>query len=177
MEFTLYYRGPLKSNARPKDKHTIRCVLHEQLSVLWQQEPLGHFLQPKHTPPAITVAGFAFQPLVRKQWHMIADLHIVMLRPEAPGSLITQGGDIDNRLKTLFDALRIPKTATELPQGAIPSPTQTPFFGLLEDDNLITGIQVQTEQFLEPGAGKNEVVLLIRVRTKKTNATWENLGL
>jgi len=100
-----------------------------------------------------------------------------MLRPEAHGSLITHGGDIDNRLKTPLDALRMPQHQNELASGEPPKVHQSPFFCLLEDDNLITGIRVRTEQLLELDADNNKVILLIRVRTKKTTTTWENLSL
>ena len=48
---------------------------------------------------------YVFVPLVTREMDVVAELSIIMLRPEIPGQLVTQGGDIDNRLKTLFDAL------------------------------------------------------------------------
>ena len=58
---------------------------------------------------------------------------IFMLRPEVPGAIITQGGDIDNRLKTLFDALRMPQNENELPKDEIPGTDEVPFFWLFPD--------------------------------------------
>ena len=43
MEFVLYYRGSLKANGRPTDKHKLRKHFHKQLSELWNQEPLINF--------------------------------------------------------------------------------------------------------------------------------------
>ncbi len=43
MNFTLYYRGQLKSNGGPKEKHLLRKSFHPQLKTLWSQEPLSHF--------------------------------------------------------------------------------------------------------------------------------------
>ena len=40
MDLVLRYRGPLSSTGSPQDKQRIRCVLHPQLEVLCQQEPL-----------------------------------------------------------------------------------------------------------------------------------------
>jgi hypothetical protein len=40
-----------------------------------------------------------------------AELDIILLRQQAKGGLVGQGGDIDNQLKTLFEALRIPSKA------------------------------------------------------------------
>jgi hypothetical protein len=48
-----------------------------------------------------------FAPLVTDKLHLICDLKVTMLRPGEPGGVISVG-DIDNRLKTLFDALSIP---------------------------------------------------------------------
>jgi hypothetical protein len=64
---------------------------------------------------------------VCSQLRLVARLSIVMLRPEPPGSIITAGGDIDNRLKTLFDALRMPKVISEIPNGDAPQIGETPF--------------------------------------------------
>src|SRR6185437_9442927 len=108
---------------------------------------------------------------------MVAELSITFLRPEPPGSLVTQGGDIDNRLKTLFDALRMPKDISELPPGDAPAEGETPFFCLLEDDNLITKIAVNTDRLLKPPPKPSHVVLLIHVTTKPTRLIWANIGL
>jgi len=124
-----------------------------------------------------TVGPFTFVPLVNPRVDLIAELDIVLLRPEPPGSIITQSGDIDNRLKTLFDALRMPHNLAELPQGEAPAPDEPRFYVLLEDDNLIQHVAVRTDRLLEPTVDPLEVVLMIRVATKVTGATMDNLGL
>lgn len=96
-----------------------------------------------------------------------------MLRPEEPGNLITAGGDIDNRLKTLLDALRYPKNANEIPVDVLPDVDENPFHCLLEDDNLITGLSVTTDRLLQP-AGPNAVELLIAVQINPTVMTHGN---
>jgi hypothetical protein len=89
-------------------------------------------------------------------------------------------GDLDNRIKTLLDALKIPNDK-ELPSGAKPSGTENPFFCLLEDDSLITHIRIITDRLLvskdeqeiietvpgEKGSKHpgNWVYLIIRVKT------------
>jgi len=76
-------------------------------------------------------------------------LEILFLRRDNPGYLIASGGDIDNRIKVLFDGLRMPNTVAEL--GGIPlEPDEDPFFCLLEDDNLITSVSVTTDRLLIP---------------------------
>jgi hypothetical protein len=41
-------------------------------------------------------------------------LNILFLRADIPGKVV-QSGDIDNRLKTLFDALRMPQPTWKWP--------------------------------------------------------------
>jgi hypothetical protein len=98
---------------------------------------------------------------------LICELRIFLLKPEAPGSLVTQAGDIDNRLKTLFDALRVP-TENEIPKDAKPEPDEDPFFCLLEDDSLIAKIEVDSDRLLRKTQKSTDVHLDIRVVTKPT---------
>ncbi|MGA2445206.1 MAG: hypothetical protein ABSG50_07250 [Opitutaceae bacterium] len=104
----------------------------------------------------------------------LAELSITLLRPESPGGLLTQGGDIDNRLKTLFDALTMPRHPNALPSGGAPKPDQARFFCLLEDDNLIVSLSVRTEQLLEPVNDKSLVDAMIFVQTRVTRTTIGN---
>ena len=121
--------------------------------------------------------GFRFAPLVCSKLRLVADLSVTLLRPEPPGQIVTQAGDIDNRLKTLLDALKMPSGADELPAGASPGPDEDPFFCLLEDDNLITRLDVRTDRLLVPDADSSDVRLLLHVRTRPTSVTWGNMGL
>src|ERR1700687_822862 len=94
-------------------------------------------------------------------------LDILFLRRDGPGSLVRSGGDIDNRLKVLFDALRMPQTPDEV-CGDTLGPDEDPFFCLLEDDKLISKAQVDTNWLLTPpGAGEkiHDVHLIIGVKT------------
>jgi hypothetical protein len=90
----------------------------------------------------------------------------VILKPERPGSVLRQGGDLDNQLKTLFDALRAPHSIAELPTGAAPDKLEDPlFFCLLEDDQLITRIDLSAYRWLgAPNLSHVHVDLLVRVK-------------
>jgi len=182
MEFTLVYRGPLKANGKPADKQKIRREFHSQIRELWKQPPLkGWYLgdNPPSKGPSIiqNLGGFRLAPLVTKKLDLIAELQITLLRPELPGGLVTQGGDIDNRLKTLLDALRMPRNMGEIPLGQTPTEDEDPFFCLLEDDSLITKIGVCTDRLLEKTTSRSEVLLLVHARTKVTKLSYNNLGL
>jgi len=184
MEFTLVYRGPLKANGRPKDKQHIRRSFHGQLKALWKQQPLEPFKRYLEETPdqgelsvIRKVGDFRFAPLVTEKLRLVAALHVTMLRPEAPGSIVTQGGDIDNRLKTLLDSLRMPHKKSELPNDDSPDDGEDPFFCLLEDDNLITSLAIDTDRLLEPVSMPSDVYLIVRVTTKATAQIWGNIGL
>ncbi|ART55471.1 hypothetical protein CBP35_11560 [Acidovorax carolinensis] len=101
---------------------------------------------------------------------------MLLFRQQPRGTLITDGGDIDNRLKTLLDGLRVPRGAmegrAELPQ----EPDPLPFFCLLEDDSLVTKVSVESEQLLRP-AKPDEVVAIISVHVKKTVLSHDNMTL
>ncbi len=182
MHFVLHYRGPLKANGKPEHKHAIRVHFHEQLKRLWEQAPLnehGSVFTPKTSEGdwclLRPIGPFVFVPLVAAELHAVAQLKVTLLRPEAPGALITQGGDIDNRLKTLFDALSVPPHDNQLPAGVQPSGNQVPyFFCLLEDDNLVTSVSVKTVQLLEPVQDRSLVDAQIEVITRVTRITMGN---
>jgi hypothetical protein len=103
-------------------------------------------------------------------------LDILFLRPEASGQIIQTGGDIDNRLKTLFDGLRRPMLANEISKNDFPFPEETPFHCLLSDDALISKVTVATDQ-LPDNCVSNEGVLIIHVRIKARHLTEENFGI
>ena len=181
MKFTLHYRGPLKSNGGPKDKQILRRSLSPQLKDLWGRRPLleqkDKFLDPCYEATAIKkIGGWSFASVVNQNNSLIAELDIVFLRPEEPGSVISRGGDIDNRLKTLFDALSIPQ-AEQIPCGDSPGEGEDPFHCLLEDDNLITGVNITVDRLLGPKCGFQEVLLLIRVDVSRTRLTFSNLDI
>ncbi len=123
------------------------------------------------------ICGFQLTPLAAEKTSLVAELDIVLLRPEAPGCTVTRAGDIDNRLKTLLDAIKVPSEATALPPAARPEEDETPFFCLLEDDNLITRLDVRTERLLEPGLEPSEVVAPVGVRTKHVEVYLGTIGL
>src|SRR5262245_57004992 len=74
--------------------------------------------------------GFDWLPIVTEQNGLICKLDILMLREGVPRAVLH---DVDNRLKTLFDALRKAKDAQELGaktiQGQLtPQPDENPFY-------------------------------------------------
>ncbi len=185
MEFTLIYRGPLKSRSSPEEKQNIRRFFHWQFRKLWTLPPLSHYTKiendylDERNPQGFIqkFSGFNFVPLVNQKFKLVAEIKLILLRPEPPGFIITNGGDIDNRLKTLFDALKMPKDINELPKNDRPRPDENPFFCLLEDDKLITKVSIETDTLLEPGIEPPNVELLIHVKTKVISYFCDNINL
>ena len=177
MEFTLYYEGELKANGNKDHKHSIRTQLHPQLKNLWGQPPLNResgYLESDGPLSVIKDIGVhKFAPLITEKFRLVAELNISLLRPEAPGSIISKGGDIDNRIKTLFDALKVP-SASELPKDV--TSIETPFYCLTEDDNLFTGVAITTDRLLKPVRKDSEVVILIHVAVKQLKVPWSSFG-
>src|SRR6266480_1912891 len=160
LRFTLSYRGPLRADSA-KDKQNIRLRLHDQLKLLWGGFPFDKFHDHHFTDVESKklVGKVIYLPLVRKSARLMAELDIFLLRNEMPGRIIVGGGDIDNRLKTLFDALRCPHSAKE---AGSQSHTDSEIYTLLEDDSLITAVSVTTDRLLEQ-CESEEALLIVRV--------------
>jgi hypothetical protein len=116
-------------------------------------------------------AGRKFVPLVRESFALSCALKVTFLRKEEPGR-VYQGGDMDNRLKTLFDALAIPSADQIVKDGADP---EEPIYCVLEDDRMITGFQVETHRLLtRPDVSQQHVQLLIEVDVRLTQSRSYN---
>ena len=119
----------------------------------------------------VEVGGKQFLPLVRKNLALACKLNITFLRQGEPGELILPGGDLDNRIKTLFDALSVPN-----PQDLRGNPDHEPFFCLLEDDSLIIEQHVKTGRLLRAASSASAAHLLIEVSVNVMRITDSNIG-
>jgi hypothetical protein len=172
MQFRLLYEGPIASRrySDPADKHRIRMCLHPQLKALWRYKPLSditHQLRESGQPGEVAILersnDVLFAPLVTQRNHLACQLSITFLRQQAPGQLLGEGGDIDNRLKTLLDALRMP-SQVEAQQAKIDTRADNdPIHCLLQDDALVTKVSVETDRLLRPAA-QFDLVAIIQVR-------------
>jgi hypothetical protein len=118
--------------------------------------------------------GYRFVPLITEAVRCSID--VLFLRPEEPGFLM-RGGDLDARLKTLFDALRLPSNRGET-GGENPHEDEDPFFCVVEDDKLISDVHITTDELLVLPTNRelkpNDAFLVIHVKTKpvKSVAHW-----
>lgn len=118
--------------------------------------------------------GNRFVPLVSEAGGFTCSLDVLFLRRDNPGSLIEHGGDVDNRIKVLFDGLTMPIDVKQL--GGFPiEPDEDPFFCLLEDDKLVTNISVTTDRLIIPQENEedvNDVFLVIHVTVVDPSALF-----
>jgi hypothetical protein len=197
VEFRLVYSGELLSDAPARDKHSLRRQFHPQLRNLWKsQRNLRElaadqgYLSGAGEPGNLDSAqfrkafdagianiaenwsriGFRFVPLITREACLRCSLDILILRREPPGRIYMKG-DIDGRLKTVFDALRMPGNLAETENNG-PGEGEDPFFILLEDDELISEISVTTDHLLlyppEEEFHRNYASLLIKVKIQTT---------
>lgn len=183
MQFHLIFEGDLrpKPQANLSHIHSIRMALHEQLAALWSISPLSEtpkWQEPKQQgwPSVLEIVGDQqFVPLVSENMFTLAELQITILRDRHAGSPAGIHGDIDNRVKTLSDALRIPSTSefNTLVAAGIEWPEKT--YCLLQDDRLVTKLTVETDRWL--AKGPHVTMAIIRVAIKTNRATMHNLVL
>jgi len=174
MEFTLRYRGPLPPHSvrekRVPEKQSVRRHIHAQLETLWATDPRLVKINPKTLQASIrkgaafdvqrpivgddkffyrySLGGFDFIPLINTPSEARCHLAIRLYCANAPGNIIFDGGDLDNRLKTLFDALRMPLDEDQLGESA--ATNGETLFCLLESDRLITKVSVESIRLLGP---------------------------
>ena len=202
-------RDPNKTSHRAEHKQDIRHEFHLQLKQLWQNDKfLREFTVNAGAPPpqqvvpsAAAVArwgsapvaevhlseylasqyaeyGYNYVPLVREHIHLTCALRILLLRRDPPGGIYNNLGDIDNRIKTILDALRRPRNPSEVPWR--PLPDENPFFVLLEDDRLVTHLEVETDTLHFPPTVKADdaslAQVIISVDVRPHYVTMQNLS-
>jgi hypothetical protein len=190
MKFRLLYEGEIapRQKAKIEDIHAIRMALDAQLRALWQFPPLSISApsllrykvegDPTSIGLAETRGACPFLPIVSKKIDLLCALDITFLRRQAPGQLIGDGGDIDNRLKTLLDALSVPPLAQQdFFRKVLPETPGDMIHCLLQDDSLVVRLGVETDRLLRPTTGEYDLVALIQVSVTASQLTYANLGI
>jgi hypothetical protein len=198
VEFHLVYDGGLlkpaqQGRSRAWEKHSIRGFLSSQLKTLWETHPAlktyankiveidsnnrpvrppKPFLQ--HLAEWHEVEGIGIIPIATEANGLVCSLDVLLLMPDFHGVL--SHGDIDNRLKTLLDALTKPKKGQLRKEHGDP-PDPNPMYCLLEDDKLISGLTIKTDRLLYPIDGKqDDAICIVRVTTAQVDpfgSLWE----
>lgn len=187
---------------RAAQKHEMRRAFHRQLKRYWETNivlknavggesshdpgmapfiidgggaeefPLSELIARQHE-----MFGYRWCPLVRDDARLLCFLDVMMLRKDGRNSVFSNTGDIDNRIKTLVDCLRLPRSANELAGNAVPQPDEDPFFCLLRDDHLVSGFSVETDQLFDypPDSPETYVKLTISVDIRPYSVGFDNL--
>lgn len=182
MNFHLRYSGPLpgKEKGSVEIKHRIRECFNEQLTNLIEDRDHVIGNATYGNSYAKVIRGIAFFPLVTSDYNMFCELDIQFFRRELPGNLISSGegygGDLDNRIKILFDALRMPSDEKEVPKRALEESETGICYCLLQDDALITKFQVESLVLLGKVTPENQkdVDLIIDAKVKIDRITEFN---
>jgi len=202
VEFRLLYQGILTANGGVADKFAIGRQFHPQLRNLCSEQPLlrsqliawGQVEAQQTLGDSFTgedafsfgvkrladthLNGFRFMPISRKEWHLRCSLDVLFLRREKPGKVFKRG-DIDNRFKTLFDALQMPIQGQDIGRES-PGPDEDPFFVLLQEDDLIADVSLTTDRLLDVPAAhrysRDYSILVIGVELQPTQRTgWSHV--
>lgn len=196
MRFRLLYGGDLLKSAARKhrvwEKHSIRRHFHSQIKRLWETNAALRYYADKvvedrsgsasipflhQLSKTYAKAGQGFIPLLTSANGLVCELDILFLRQPGPGEEKSYPGDIDNRMKLLLDALRVPKDGTQMFRKVEDEPDPDPMYCLLGDDSLITGLKVTTDTLLMAGEQQSEeAVVVITVDTAQIDpfgSPWE----
>jgi hypothetical protein len=123
--------------------------------------------------------GYRFVPLVRSEFSLSCSIDVLLLRVDHPYSVFT-AGDVDNRIKTLIDALCKPTSGSALLGNETPAGGEDPFYCMLEDDKLISGFKVETDTLLSRSGVTEEdrswAELVIGVEVRPRVITNLNVG-
>lgn len=195
LEFRLVYQGLLPSAGNSSQKQGIRRYLHRQLYNVWRTK---HPLKGREKTITVTdqyvrwgiddmanryaLNGKRYLPIVSEELALTCELDILMLRRDL--GTVLASGDLDNRIKTLLDALRLPK------HGENSDGDEDPLYCLLEDDKLVSQLRVigdhlfaEPEQVIENpkvtpfdeyAASKNHVCAIIHAKIHRIRSTFGN---
>jgi hypothetical protein len=201
MRFSLKYEGPLKSSNSRKthvaDKNRLRWYFSDQLERLiergnFSRLPLNETYRAVKKRDLIgpveggiklnlkNVSGSSLSNIwyfsaIDRSFDVACSLNVRMDRRERPGHLFeTSGentGDLDNRFKTLFDALRMPHSEDEARPNE-DDPAKSYCVCLFEDDSMVSNLTVSTHPSLEelpPG----HIKLTIDIEIKAHDLTFD----
>jgi hypothetical protein len=157
--FTLFYQGSLKSNGRAEHKATIRRHFSTQLETIYKREVLENESVREYVEEKCVreVAGHRYVALANRTFGLFAKIEVTLLSVGNSSIFANAQGDIDNRLKTIFDALSIPpeSQASQI-RDALPDLT----ICLVDDDVLIRDVRVRSGELLLSENDKDVLVLI-----------------
>ena len=200
MKFRLTYEGRVlasgNSKTRSPDKHLIRQHFSPQIEYLWQKHPAlnelterkfydlssaqeginwphpeeGNSTYLKLLGEQYFRHGHRWLPLITPEMKVKCSTDILLLRPNGLNTNVINQGDIDGQLKTLFDALAIPRSPSGLDDNC-----SQPIYTLLEDDSLIHKVNLETDTILSEHTDANYAQVVITVTLTPIVGNWMTL--
>jgi hypothetical protein len=172
-EFSLVYTEVIRSsnNNSTKRKSDVRRALDKQLRPLWEMQPFKNIdnqIDPKFRDKNIQsyiprkIGLIEYVPLISNANYLFAELEITSLTKAIGQPYLHpfKNGDLDNKIKTLTDALRRPQNNDEAKHDTAADDDR--IFCLLDDDILISKYTVESHPLLHPDF--NELTrILVRV--------------
>jgi hypothetical protein len=213
VEFHLSYQGPLpacnsnRDDAKSEYKQAIRIEFADQLRLHWNREWM--LMNAKHRGldviPVVNrravvtelirynkmhflveMCGYRWLPIVTRANGLTCEIDVLLKRRSEPGEIFVSGddgGDLDNRLKILLDALRMPLSPNECPGNQCgPGERDGQWIErvvVLEDDSLISKVTIEARQLnTEPksGQGSDWAEVDIKATLKTLHPTPLNQG-
>ncbi|UVO53543.1 hypothetical protein [Sphingomonas sp. SUN039] len=179
MRFSLTFQGDLPPRGSPSQIQNVRAQFDPQMRRLWNTEPLigsAKFIDPLYMPNDCYVPrrikDTEYVPLVSDKLALRASLSVTLYSSDLPGGMLSHG-DIDNRMKTLLDALTIPP----IQQAPNLSTNDGRTFCLLDDDRLVSELAIRNERLLTVEVGNRQSLAIIDVKLIAARALMCNVGI
>jgi hypothetical protein len=166
-----------------KDKEAvwdIRRAFDSQLSKLWGKEPFGILKDWEDSNFSAGAPNFlrksngqTFVPFYGRDVGIGVKLEITLLTGMPSQKRVLEAGDLDNRIKRLIDALRVPKGHGEMSANLVPD---SRWYCLIEDDNVVTEIKANLGTYLASDDA-SEAFAFIKIRPSALRVTTSNLEM
>ena len=156
MRFTLVYKGRIPTGGNAEQISSIRSNTYFQSQLAALSDVTSTHVSAKNK---LIIGGTRFTAIVPIGW--VCSAEIVLLRA-TPHTNISGLADIDNTLKTLFDAMCAPAGASASPDS---SHSQSCFVVALEDKQL-SSLVVSADHHW--GSKSEDDMAIIRVQTQET---------
>jgi len=150
---TLTYRGPLPPKQRGRRESTkkiIREHFHPQI-----ERQVTPRLGNGRALITTRVGDHEFITPAHRGFRTAVELDVLLLTPSR-----FHAGDIDNRVKTLVDALCPPVSGSADLTSYVPPPAG-PMFCLMQDDRLVARLSVDARPWFEPVQGDSETLAIV----------------
>lgn len=158
----------------------MRRSFSAQLEKVWGKAPFETLKEWEDTAfaagaPKFTraVSGQTFVPLYGRDVGVGVDLDITLLTGMPVRKAVISAGDLDNRVKRIIDALRVPNGQGEMSHKLSPGGR---YYCLMEDDDAVLSLGAR----LGPYLGSDDTAVsfaIVRVRPIAMRVTLGNLAM